>query len=110
MKTLKMLALSAVIVLPFAGAEASAVTREAARLCKSEAARQFGTAGDPVRVKFKQASGPRFSPRVRLQVIPEHAEAFNATCEVDARDWVVVSLAREGEESVIAPQVADGKR
>lgn len=109
MKILKMLALSAAIVLPFAGAEASAVTKEAARLCKSEAARQFGTADNPVRVKFKQAYGPRFSPQVRLQVIPDHTEAFDASCEVDARDWVVVSLAREGEESVIAPQVADGK-
>ncbi len=72
--------------------QAATSSERAAQLCKAEALAQFGSAEQPVRVKFKGISGHRKSPVVTLKVLPAGADSYRAVCEADAKNGVVTNL------------------
>lgn len=70
---------------------------QASALCKSQINIKYGNGNDPVRAKFKAAMGSQVSPRLILQVLPRDADSFKVVCDVDGRNWQVVSLGRKDE-------------
>ncbi|WP_269620060.1 hypothetical protein [Zhongshania sp. BJYM1] len=75
----------------YAGSHLSRVSE----MCKAELSAKYGSESEPVRIKFKAASGSQVSPRLLMQVLPLNGDSFKVFCNVDGRAWQVVSVERE---------------
>ena len=76
-------------------AYAGSYVSEASKLCKAETTAKYSRDGEPLRIKFKAATGSQVSPRVLLQVLPKNEPSFKVYCDVDGRAWEVVSVERK---------------
>jgi len=100
MKNRKNITLTAVLFSALAlsagqSAFAGSYITQAAKMCKSEANTKYGSEESPVRLKFKGAMGSQVSPTIVLQVIARDADSFKVVCDVNGRNWQVVSLERQ---------------
>jgi hypothetical protein len=100
MKNRKNITLTAVLFSALAlsagqSAFAGSYITQATKMCKSEANTKYGSEESPVRLKFKGATGSQVSPTIVLQVIARDADSFKVVCDVNGRNWQVVSLERQ---------------
>ena len=71
-------------------------TSEATGICKAQASAEFAQAGEKMRVKFRGSGRKDGALQIRLQLYPQGADSFKATCDLDRQSGAIIALAREG--------------
>lgn len=107
MKTMARAVFATVLgVATVSAAHAGSVSAVAVDACKAEVSQRYTQNGEVPRVRFSGKTGAGHSTKLRIRVLPQDAEPFNALCQYDAKQGVVVAVSSALDAH---PQVVDAR-